>query len=81
MSDLSTALGETIAGHRKKLQLTQEELAAKAGISQQYLSDLERGARTNISWNALQRIAYALGTKAIVSLTPITEEAAPPAAA
>jgi transcriptional regulator with XRE-family HTH domain len=76
MSNLGIALGETIAQRRKNLHLTQEELAERAGISQQYLSDLERGARTNVSWDALHRIAQALGTKATVSLAPITEDAA-----
>jgi len=36
-------IGQNISCHRKKCKLTQEQLAEKAGICQQFLSCLERG--------------------------------------
>lgn len=37
-------LGNRITSRRKEMGLTQEEFAFKAGISQPYLSQLEKGA-------------------------------------
>ncbi|MDE5765458.1 MAG: helix-turn-helix domain-containing protein [Ruminococcus sp.] len=37
-------LGNRIRNRREELKLTQEEFALKAGISQPYLSQLEKGA-------------------------------------
>lgn len=39
--------------------LTQEELAARAGINRTYLGDLERGAR-NVALRNVERLAKAL---------------------
>ena len=36
-------IGQNISEYRKELNLTQEQLAERAGISQQFLSRLERG--------------------------------------
>jgi transcriptional regulator with XRE-family HTH domain len=36
--------------------LTQEEVAARAGLHPTYISDIERGAR-NPSWDAVARLA------------------------
>ena len=55
-------MGETIRVHRKRVKLTQEELAEKAGLSVVFISLLENGHRT-ISVDALLRIAKALGVR------------------
>ena len=44
---------------REGLALTQEELAARAGIHRTYLSDVERGSR-NVSLVNIERLAAAL---------------------
>lgn len=46
---------------RKKRQLSQEKIAAAAGIKQPTVSDIERGI-TRHGWVALAKIAGALGT-------------------
>src|SRR5579859_5968627 len=53
-------LGQVIRQHRKARGLSQQALAGKAGISQNYLSDIENGARTG-KLDVLQAIADALG--------------------
>ena len=42
-TDLREEFGRALRGHRHDAQLTQEELAAKAGLGIRTLSDLERG--------------------------------------
>jgi len=41
--------------------MSQQELADKAGISRNYLSQIERGQATNLSWQVRQRLASILG--------------------
>mgnify|MGYP000418686603 CR=1 FL=1 len=52
-------IGETIRQLREELGLSQRALARKAGISSQYLSDIEIG-RTSPSLKSLEKIASAL---------------------
>lgn len=54
---------------RKKKNLSQNELAQMASITQAYLSLLETGKKTNPSLEILQRIAEALdvGVKALLN--------------
>lgn len=52
-------LGKAIKAIRTQHGLTQEDLAAKAGLHPTYISDIERGAR-NPSWDVIARIAEAL---------------------
>ena len=49
---------------RKELNMSQEELANKAGISRATLSKLESGRIVGVSTNTLSKIADALGKKA-----------------
>ncbi len=50
---------------REALDLTQATLAKRAGLpSAQYLSDIERGIRSNLTIETLDCIAAALGVKA-----------------
>ncbi len=58
--DVVQLLGVNVRHHRKLKGLSQEQLAAAAGMERSYVSDLERGTR-NPSVLALGRLANALG--------------------
>lgn len=53
------ALGKRIRAERKKQNLTQEQLAELAGISDSFMGHIERGGRT-LSIETLARLANAL---------------------
>lgn len=55
-------MGEKIRSRREALKMTQEELAAKSGISRQTISAIENGMRDNILTVTLAAIARALDT-------------------
>jgi CheY-like chemotaxis protein len=57
--DLRTLLGAAIKSGRSQLGISQEELAARAGLHRTYVSDLERGAR-NPSIESVEKLAQAL---------------------
>jgi transcriptional regulator with XRE-family HTH domain len=57
--DLRPALGARIRELRNRLEISQEELASRAGMHWTYLSDLERGKQTP-SLDILNRVARAL---------------------
>lgn len=67
--DLLKLLGRNVRAHRKRLGLSQEQLALEADMKRSYLSDLERGTR-NPSVKALGRIADALKVPAHELLKP-----------
>jgi len=54
---LQRRLGERIQALRHDRELTQEALALECGISQKYLSELERGEKAP-SWETLVAIAH-----------------------
>jgi len=54
--------GYAVKLRREELNLTQEDLAEKAGIHRTYLSDVERGTR-NLSLVNIERLAAALRMK------------------
>lgn len=56
---LVTALGLAIQNRRRELRLSQDELAAKAGLHRTYVSEIERRSR-NLSVKILVCIARAL---------------------
>jgi transcriptional regulator with XRE-family HTH domain len=58
--DLVQQLGVNVRRTRLERGMSQEALAAEAGMKRSYVSDLERGVR-NPSVNALGRLARALG--------------------
>ena len=60
MHDLRPALGTRIKELRKRLEISQEELASRAGMHWTYLSDLERGRQTP-TLDIVNRLARALG--------------------
>lgn len=57
--DVRERFGDAVRARREELQLTQEDLADKAGIHRTYLSDIERGAR-NLSLINIEKLAAAL---------------------
>jgi transcriptional regulator with XRE-family HTH domain len=60
MSTIYQKLGQTIRALRKKHQLSQEELAAKAHMDMTSISEIESGLR-NPSLKTLQKLSQALG--------------------
>jgi transcriptional regulator with XRE-family HTH domain len=55
--------GQIVAQQRKALNVSQEELAHRAGLDRTYISGLERGVR-NPSLTVLCRLAAGLGITA-----------------
>lgn len=58
--DMRKLVGRNFARLRQEKGLTQEEVAARSGFSQQYLSGLERGRR-NPTIISVYELATALG--------------------
>jgi transcriptional regulator with XRE-family HTH domain len=66
MSDkLSAIVGNNIKKYRKTLNISQEELAEKAGLHRTYIGGIERGER-NITLDSLQVIATALNVAPVM---------------
>jgi transcriptional regulator with XRE-family HTH domain len=63
ITDQLGSLGEFIAGQRRAAQLSLRQLAAQTGISNPYLSQIERGLRKP-SAEVLQQLAKALRVSA-----------------
>ena len=59
-------LATVIKRLRAQRDMTQEELAKKAGVTQGYIAQLERGLRKNPSLPSLRKLARAL-------CVPVTE--------
>lgn len=55
------ALGKAVAARRRKLGISQEELADRSQLNRTYIGDIERGAR-NIAVLNLVRLAEGLET-------------------
>lgn len=53
-------IGRNIQELRKRKGMTLTQLAANAGISKSYLSNIERGVNQNPSIEVLKRLAYVL---------------------
>ena len=67
--DMRKLVGDNCARIRKQRGLTQEELAELCGLSQQYLSDLERGKR-NPTIVTIYEISQALGVSHLEMVQP-----------
>jgi transcriptional regulator with XRE-family HTH domain len=63
MADINKQVGKKIRGCRKQNNLTQEQLALKAGLHRAYIGHIERGEK-NIGLQNLEKIATTLGLKA-----------------
>ncbi|SRR5581483_7464353 len=57
--DVKLRFGKAIKEQRSALQISQEELADRAGLHRTYVSDVERGAR-NPSLESIGKLAHAL---------------------
>lgn len=67
--DMRKLVGRNVRRIRLVQALTQEELAAKSGFSQQYISDLERGLR-NPTVVTLYELGQALGVSHLELVAP-----------
>ena len=67
--DMRKLVGENTARIRKEKGLTQEALAEKSGLSQQYISGLENGQR-NPTIVTLFELSSALGVSHLELLIP-----------
>ena len=70
--DMRKLVGCNAARLRKEKGLTQEQLAERSGLSQQYLSGLEQGKR-NPTIVTLYEIAEALGVSHVELVRPDDE--------
>ncbi len=70
--DMRKLVGRNAARLRKERGLTQEQLAERSGLSQQYLSGLEQGRR-NPTIVTLYEIASALGVSHVNLVSPDAE--------
>jgi len=62
--DMRKLVGANVARIRRHRQLTQEALSERSGLSQQYISGLERGKR-NPTILTLHELATSLGVRPI----------------
>ncbi len=67
--DMRQLVGRNFARLRKERGLTQEQVAASSGYSQQYLSSLERGRR-NPTVITLFELSQALGVSHVELVKP-----------
>lgn len=71
MQDVRAILARNVKAARKRLDLSQEDLAARAELDRTYVSGIERRVR-NPTIEVVARLAQALGT----SVAALFEEAA-----
>lgn len=71
--------GERVRERRMQEGLSQGELAGKVDISRNYLSQIERGEATNLSWQLVERLTTILGLKEERTEEALLERAALPA--
>ena len=67
--DMRKLVGDNCQRIRTERGLTQEQLSERSGLSQQYLSDLERGRR-NPTIITIYEIASALGVSHVDLVAP-----------
>ena len=64
---VKVALAQKIAEMREDSHLNQKQLAARLGVSQQFVSQIETGEGRNLTLATLVRIAGSLGRKVRIS--------------
>ena len=72
--DMRKLVGDNVARTRKASGLTQEALAERSGLSQQYISGLENGLR-NPTIVTIYELAQALGVDHVLLVTTGAPEA------
>jgi len=60
-NELRRRIGDVLREKREKLAVSQEEVAARAGVDRTYISILERGLKSP-TVDTLEKICAALGT-------------------
>ncbi len=70
---LVNAVANTVRNFRKASNMSQENLADKAGLDRTYISGVERGVR-NITLDSLDQIIYALDVDIQTFFTRVFEE-------
>lgn len=73
--------GKKVRDRRVEERLSQEKLAQAVGISRNYLSQIERGQATNLSWQVMERLTSVLGLKVDAAATEDSLTALPPSLA
>jgi transcriptional regulator with XRE-family HTH domain len=71
--ELIGAVASTIRHFRKACDMSQEDLADKAGLDRTYISGVERGVR-NITLDSLELIIHALGVNIKSFFTKVSKE-------
>jgi transcriptional regulator with XRE-family HTH domain len=72
-AEILERFGETLREHRQRAGLSQEKLAAKAGIDRTYVGGAERGER-NVALVNIVRLAAALNISAAELLDRIDRQ-------
>lgn len=67
--DMRKLVGDNVSRIRKEKELTQEQLSELSGLSQQYISDLERGKR-NPTIVTIYELALAMKVGHLDLVTP-----------
>ena len=57
--DINKVFGQKVAGIRRKLNISQEELADRCGIHRTYIGSIERGEKSP-TLNTIEKIANGL---------------------
>jgi transcriptional regulator with XRE-family HTH domain len=73
MNDQLRALGAAVRRRRRYLELTQDEVADKAGCEAQFIADLERGS-CNPEFDVLVKIAQAMQTSTSALVTDMIND-------
>lgn len=76
--DITLTLASNLRNFRRKLGLSQEELAEQSGLHRTYVGSVERGER-NVSLSSLETLASALGVSVPQLLTPDLDDKPPTA--
>lgn len=69
IDSIAVQFGVQVRDRRKQEKLSQGDLAQQVEISRNYLSQIERGEATNLSWKVRQRLCEVLG----IAVTGIVE--------
>jgi len=72
MANLNKALGQVLVKYRTLEQISQEELAEKAGIHRTYVSQIERGLKSP-TLSILFQIAKSLNTRTSVLIAEVEQ--------
>ncbi len=71
-----SALGMALIKARQESNITQKQLAEKAGVTQPYIAELESG-EANPSMETAGRILAILGQRIVIEVKPLFEEEIP----